>query len=381
MHVSAVDLYCGAGGLTHGLQQAGINVQTGYDIEPLCKFPYETNNEGVDFIEKDVAKLTSKELANQYPDKNEIGDDVIRILAGCAPCQPYSALSNSTNSKGNHKKEELLQDFADLIDEDTFLPEIVTMENVVRVQNAPKYEYFVNRLENLGYKIDARPVYCPEYGVPQTRKRWVLLASQYGPISLNPPLYEEGNYPTVRDAIGGENKQPEMDAGDDPPDNDPLHRSRGLAKINRDRMRISEPGETWELWKEKNREDLLLECHKRESGNAYTDNYGIMEWDEVGPTITTYFHNYGAGRFGHPDDDQIRAISLREGAMLQTFPDDYEFHNFEADVDFSMDRITDFIGNAVPPQLGKVIGQSINNHLQLNSAKMENDIKAKATGD
>jgi len=150
-------------------------------------------------------------------------------------------------------------------------------------------------------------------------------------------------------------------------DDDPLHKARDLQGKNPDRIGISEPGETWELWVEKDRDDLLLKCHKKENGRTYTDQYGRMEWDEPAPTITTQFFKYGTGRFGHPgyEEGLNRALSVREGALLQTFPPHYEFaENHE---ELSIKKAGQFIGNAVPPGLGEVIGRSIMNHIQTSS--------------
>lgn len=352
--ITAVDLFCGAGGLTYGLRKAGIHVDKGYDIDERCEYPYETNNPNSEFVKKDVSELTTTEVADVFEDED------ISVLAGCAPCQPFSPL---TNGKNTEKRDDwgLLHDFAELISPNDFLPDIVTMENVPEVTNHDVYEDFVEKLEKSGYDIYSKKVYCPKYGVPQSRTRWVLLASKHGNIDLIDPLYpNEEDYPTVRDAIGRENRQASIEAGEGHPD-DPLHRSRGLSETNKERMKISEPGETWELWKEKGRKDLLLKCHKKSSGQSYKSPYGIMEWDKVGPTITTQFYNYGSGRFGHPSENEIRAISLREGAMLQTFPEDYSL--VESENDLSMKAIGQFIGNAVPPQLGQVIGESISEHV------------------
>lgn len=353
-NIAVVDLFCGAGGLTYGLQEAGLDVRVGYDLDPDCEYPFKANNQDVQFVKADVSALDAKEVASVYPDGST------RVLAGCAPCQPFSPLTHGGESH-EHDKWGLLNAFAELIQPDEFLPEVVTMENVLEVRNHSVYDEFKQHLLDSGYHVWADSVYCPEYGVPQTRKRWILLASRLGEIELIDPLYDESEYPSVEDTIGGEMAQPHLEAGESSPA-DPVHRARGLADINRQRMAVSEPGETWELWVKKDRDELLLACHKKDSGRSYTDPYGIMEWEKPAPTITTQFYNYGSGRFGHPDPDEIRAISLREGAMLQTFPEDYEF--VEPDDDVYFNRVGRFIGNAVPPKLGESIGRSIRQHVR-----------------
>lgn len=356
MDISAVDLFAGAGGLTYGLSNAGINVDAGVDVDPKCEFPYSENNDS-EYLQVDLSKVSSNEPEMVEELFDDDGD--IKILAGCAPCQPFSPLNHGSKTK-KHEKWELLRAFSKLVKE--IEPEIVTMENVYEVRNHSVYDEFIKTLSELGYFInddENKRVYCPEYGIPQKRKRWVLLASRRGDIQLIDPLLEDpSEFPTVKDHIdsllaieAGETHQA-----------DPLHHCRNLADINIERIRLSEPGETWEEWVEKGREDLLLACHRKSSGRTYTDPYGRMNPNEPAPTITTQFYNYGSGRFGHYDMEQNRALSLREGAMLQTFPRDYKF--IENKEDFSMKRIAKMIGNAVPPKLGEVIGKSIIKHIE-----------------
>ena len=137
---------------------------------------------------------------------------------------------------------------------------------------------------------------------------------------------------------------------------DPLHKSAGLTEINLKRIKQSKPGGTWRDWDK----TLLPECYKKPSGKSFGSVYGRMEWDKPSPTITTQFYSFGTGRYGHPEQD--RAISLREGALLQTFPRNYKFFK---DIDnISISTISRHIGNAVPVDLGKIIGMSINEHLK-----------------
>jgi DNA (cytosine-5)-methyltransferase 1 len=201
-------------------------------------------------------------------------------------------------------------------------------------------------------------VYAPEYGVPQKRKRWVLLASKRGELALpDPPITDDDEYPTVREAIGD---LPPIEAGEVHPDDD-LHRARTLSETNLERIRHMEPGGDWGLWEEKGLEHLLADCHTKESGRSYKAPYSRMVPDEPAPTITTQFYNYGSGRFGHYDTDQNRALSLREGACLQTFPSDYEFYDDWADV--GVKNAGRLIGNAVPPRIAEWIGEAILNHV------------------
>lgn len=342
--IEAIDLFCGIGGLSYGLQKSGIKVVAGYDIDKTCEYAFEENN-NAKFYDDDVKDLNAEDLLNKYSEKCRF-----KVLVGCAPCQPFS--SHNHKLKTQHSKWGLLNSFADLVEKTK--PDIVSMENVPNLQHQDIFKDFVQRLKNLGYIFDEEPkiVYCPDYGIPQNRKRLVLLASLHGEINLIPPTHTKDNYANVRDAIGS---QEPMEAGSKSK-KDPLHRVAGFTKINLERIQHSKPKGSWRDWPER----LVLECHKKKSGQSYGSVYGRMSWDEPSPTITTQFFNYGTGRFGHPEQD--RAISLREGAILQSFPSDYKL--LKNDENFSFQSIARHIGNAVPPKLGEIIGLSILNHIQ-----------------
>lgn len=340
---AAIDLFCGIGGLTKGLSQAGVNVIAGYDIDKSCKYAYESNNDA-QFINKDVEDITAEEI------NGLLQDFEVKMIVGCAPCQPFSRYSLRYRKDGRtDDKWKLLYSFSRIVRE--CVPDIVSMENVPSLSKEKVFQDFVQQLRKLHYYVDWSIVYCPDYGVPQKRRRLVLLASRLGNIQLIPPLYEKGNYRTVRMAIGN---LPRIADGEICPD-DLLHRASRLSAINRRRIRQSIPGGTWRDWDE----DLKLECHSKKSGASYPSVYGRMNWDEPSPTITTQFYGYGNGRFGHPEQD--RAISIREGAILQSFPDDYIFIDEEHPA--NKRELGTHIGNAVPVELGRAIGVSIQQHL------------------
>lgn len=347
MPATAIDLFCGAGGLTHGLQNAGINVVAGIDFDEGCQYAYENNNEAV-FIHKKIQDVTSQELIPYFPE----GD--IKVLVGCAPCQPFSTHTNKYKKTAGKRVDErwyLLNDFFRLIKE--LMPDIVSMENVPNLIDKDVFRSFVNRLRRAGYSVSFSVVYCPDYGIPQQRNRLVLLASRHGRISIIEPTHDADNYETVRDTIGA---LEHIDAGEISAA-DPLHRASKLSEKNIQRIRASIPGGTWHDWDE----SLLSPCHTKESGQTYASVYARMEWDKPSPTITTEFYNFGTGRFGHPEQD--RALSLREGALLQTFPPDYVF---SPDGSLTYKEVGKMVGNAVPVRLGEVIGQSILNHIHEN---------------
>lgn len=347
MKINAVDLFCGVGGLTCGVQQAGINVVAGYDIDSRSQFAYEYNN-NARFILKDVKEIDSKEISNLYPD-----DTDIKVLMGCAPCQPFSTYSHKyKNNKNTIQKMDLLDYFGQQIE--YVQPEIVSMENVPQMKNERVFKDFLDILDKNHYKVDFKVVYAPEYGVPQKRKRLLLLASKLGEIKLLPPQFDKDSYPTLRETIGN---LPRLEAREINLE-DPLHRSRKLSALNLKRIRQSKPGGTWRDWDE----DLLLEAYKKKSGASFGSVYGRLEWNQPSNTITTQFPGIGNGRFGHPEQD--RALSLREGAMLQTFPRDYLFTEPELGGSYPIAQVALQIGNAVPPKLGEVIGKSILEHLE-----------------
>jgi DNA (cytosine-5)-methyltransferase 1 len=287
----------------------------------------------------------------------------INVLAACAPCQPYSTMGHSkTKSTSDHDKWGLLDDLRKIVE--YVEPGVVVTENVLQVRKDEVYGDFVSTLEELGYVInddDNKNVYCPEYGIPQNRKRWVLIASRHGKIELPKPLYaDESEYPTVKETIG---HLPPIKAGE-VHENHELHRSQVLSEKNLERIRHMEPGGDWRLWEEEELEHLLADCHKRDSGRSYKAPYSRMRPDEVAPTITTQFYNYGSGRFGHYDTSQDRALSILEGALLQTFPEDYAF--FEDLEDVGVKNLGRLIGNAVPPKLAEILGEAIVEHVAPN---------------
>ena len=335
--IKAVDLFCGAGGLTHGLQRAGIDVVAGYDIVESCRHAYEYNNHA-NFINQSVTELTASELAAHFA-----GAD-ISLLAGCAPCQPFSTYSRKRNTQ-NDERSELLGHFGELVRQ--VKPDYVTMENVPGMKVKSIFHDFIKTLSDAGYYIDHKVVFCPDYGMAQSRKRLVLVASLLAPIKLIAPTHTKENYVTVRDVIAF---LPPIIAGEQHK-HDPLHKASGLSDINHLRIKGSKPGGTWLDWPE----HLRADCHKKVSGKTYISVYGRMEWDKVSPTMTTQCTGFGNGRFGHPE--QNRGISLREAALLQSFPENYEFLPKEAKHDLA--PLAKMIGNAVPVRLGEIIGKSI----------------------
>ena len=341
--IEAIDLFCGAGGLTYGLRMADIKVRAGVDVDPACKYPYEENNDAP-FCLRDVSQLKGDALSNLFTEGS------VRLLAGCAPCQPFSTYSNGRKAHLS-AKWGLLKEFGRLVSE--LKPELVTMENVPRIERHAPFNDFVASLKRLKYKVAWGVVDCAEFGVPQRRKRLVLLASLLGDIEMPLPTRSDPKkWLTVRKAIGD---LKEITAGTRENLADRLHVSPHLSETNLDRIRKSSPGGTWQEWPD----DLRAVCHRKESGKSYKSVYGRMSWDQPSPTMTTLCFGFGNGRFGHPEQD--RAISLREAAILQSFPRSYKFCAKDETVEFR--TIGRMIGNAVPPGLGHAIGKAFAAHV------------------
>lgn len=340
---AVVDVFCGIGGLTHGFVKEKFKVVAGIDVDDSCRYAFEKNNEAK-FIKKDIAEIDADEILSLYSDAE------VKILVGCAPCQPFSKY---TNGKTEDTKWSLLYNFGKLIEK--IKPKIVSMENVPELakhKKYPVYDDFVELLKRNGYSVSSFFVYCPDYGIPQTRTRLVLFASKFGEISILRKTHTPQKYKTVSDSIACLDS---IGAGE-VSKKDSLHRTAGLSDLNIIRIRNTPEGGSWKDWDD----ELVLECHKKATGKSYGSIYGRMRWDDLSPTITTQFMGYGNGRFGHPEQD--RAISLREAALLQSFPKYYDF--IEPNTKVFVSTIARHIGNAVPYRLGRVIARSIKKHLE-----------------
>lgn len=339
--IGAVDLFCGIGGLSYGLKRSGIDIVSGIDADASCCYSYEVNND-TQFVHQNITDVTGLEIKRMLK-----GYDV-KVLVGCAPCQPFSSHRKDKKNRENHKDWSLLYQFGRIIKESK--PHIVSMENVPALVKEKVFEDFVATLKQEKYEVSYTVVNAAEYGVPQRRRRLILLAAKKwrfpNGISLIKPTHKE-HFVTVRDTIANLLR---VEAGEINVA-DRLHMSSELSELNLKRIRASKQGGSWRDWPE----ELVVACHKTEKGESYSSVYGRMCWDDVSPTITTQFIGYGTGRFGHPEQD--RALSLREGALLQSFPADYQF--IEEDDELILKNIARHIGNAVPPRLGEIIGESI----------------------
>jgi DNA (cytosine-5)-methyltransferase 1 len=353
LNIKVVDLFCGVGALTHGMILERLNVVAGVDNDQSCRYAFEKNN-GAKFIHKDISRFTSKELRRLFAGSS------LKVLIGCAPCQPFSSISKKGSAyKSDDVRWRPLRRFIRLIKD--VRPHIVSMENVPDLLNEEKYRIFGDLLRTLkatGYKTAFRVVDVSRYGVPQRRKRLVLLASLLGEIECIPETHNEQNLVTVAQAI--RRLPPLRDGGIHP--TDPLHRASKLSLQNKRRI-VATPknGGSAKNWPKA----LFPSCYKRRSGRSFMATvYGRMKWDQPAPTMTTHCVTLGTGRFGHPT--QNRAISLREAARFQSIPDYYEFEDPQK---IRTTQVAKQIGNAVPVLLGRVIAKSIKRHIDRHLKK------------
>ena len=339
-----VDIFSGAGGLSLGAEMAGIRISHAVEINQSAVKTFVRNHKDAQVLQIDVKDIKDSDFESK---KNPIF-----VIMGGPPCQGFS-MSNTRTRNMKNEKNFLFLEFVRLVKE--IRPTWFVLENVcglTNINDGKTQAMIEDCFKELGYTVKSKVLWASDYGVPQNRKRLLLLASKLGNIKLIDSIYNKNSYITVRDVIS---HLPKISAGETH-EADFLHSSRKLSELNLKRIKSSKPGGTWKDWDE----NLLPDCYKRKSGESYSAVYGRLEWDKPSSTITTQFPGYGNGRFGHPEQD--RALSLREGAIIQTFPDNYKFIKDKKDLNFS--KIATQIGNAVPPKLGEIIGLSIKKHLE-----------------
>lgn len=340
----AIDFFCGGGGMTSGLRQAGINVIAGVDFDKDCRETYEYNNPGSTFVQADITQLEV-----DYFEKNHgvLRNDDELILVGCSPCQFYSIIN--TQKEKSLKSKNLLLDFQRFID--YYNPGYVLVENVPGIISHKESVLpdFLAFLERKGYAYEKEIINMKHYGVPQNRRRFSLIATRLDrKISL--PLKEE-TVLCLADCIGEKNGFNRIEAGHKDL-SDFAHSAAGLDEINLKRLaKTPKNGGTRLAWKDD--PELQLNCYIGKD-NSFVDVFGRMYWNSPSSTITTKFYSISNGRFAHPEEN--RAISIREGAVLQSFPRDYVFKTM------SLATAAKLIGNAVPPEYARRLGLLILNN-------------------
>lgn len=346
--LKAVDFFCGGGGMSYGMNIGGIHVLAGIDHELGCKKTYEENIKGAKFIHADVFKLKEEELQQELNLKKN--DDEL-IFIGCSPCQFWSIIN--TDKKKSEKSKNLLVEFGRFVK--YFNPGYVVVENVpgvLRQKEESGLQSFIEWLEKEenGYKVHFDVHNVHDYGVPQSRKRFTLIANRVTKNEIA-PLKSELKL-AVKDVLGTRNGFPKITQGHKDT-SDFLHTVMKLGEKNLERLKyVKKDGGNRFSFAEI--DHLQLKCFIGKD-NSFRDTFGRLWWDRPSPTITTKFYNISNGRFVHPDED--RALSLREGATLQSFPKTYRFEGT------SIDGIARMIGNSVPPEYAKRIALAITQDL------------------
>lgn len=342
-NLKAVDFFCSGGGMSYGMQEAGIQILAGIDFDKNCKETYEANIKGAEFIHADVFDLKEQELEKKLSLKK---DDDELILIGCSPCQFWSIIN--TDKTKSSKSKNLLIEFKRFVE--YFNPGYVVVENVpgvLRKKEESGLEDFIKWLSENNYKVHFNVHNVSDFGVPQNRKRFTLIANRITKKELE-PIKNNRKKLTVYDVLGEHNGFKKVGAGHKD-NSDFMHTVAGLNKINLDRLNATEKDGGSRI-SYANNEDLVTNCHKNDTVN-FKDSYGRMWWNKQSPTITTKFFSISNGRFAHPEEN--RAISLREGAVLQSFPKSYIFKTK------SIEKTARMIGNAVPPKYAKAIGKAL----------------------
>ena len=348
MGVGVFDFFSGCGGTSKGFQNAGLTPVFALDFDQDAGVTFQKNFPETIFKNSDITVFNSDELGEL------VRANDITLFCGCAPCQPFTKQNTMKPEKRIDTRRSLLSHFGLLVAR--HLPDYIFVENVPGIQKVAgnsTLTRFRKRLERLDYHTTVGIVESQKFGVPQRRRRLVLLASRHGaidlPVETHSPSTGSG-FSTVREWIS---HLPAIEAGETHPDI-PNHRAAQLSELNLRRIKATPPEGSRADWPA----ELRLDCHTKSGYTGHTDVYGRMKWDGPATGLTTRCISLSNGRYGHPE--QNRAISVREAAALQTFPDDFEFFG-------SLNSQAKQIGNAVPVLLAQVFGNHVQSHAQRNA--------------
>jgi DNA (cytosine-5)-methyltransferase 1 len=336
----SIDLFAGCGGLTEGMHKAGFDTKVAVElVEPAAK-AYKLNHTDTKIIEKDIRKITKKEVSDALDGKRP------HLLAGCPPCQGFSSIRRLNRGSVEDHRNDLVLEYLRFVKE--HMPYTIMMENVPALLKYDLFQQVVNELRSIGYFIDVEVVNVKNYGVPQSRRRLVMVGSLLAPIKVAKGTNEKI---TVRDMISGLESMATTQ--------DPIHRITAKhtdAVMDRIKLTPKNGGSSKDLPKR-----FQLTCHKKENV-GFNDVYGRLRWDDYSTTITGGCLNPSKGRFLHPEEDRV--ITPREAALLQSFPLNYKFP-----FDIPKQALALLIGNALPPKFSYVQSQNIEKHLRMHLKK------------
>ncbi|MEA4887830.1 MAG: DNA cytosine methyltransferase [Bacteroides graminisolvens] len=336
MPFNAIDLFSGCGGLTEGMHKAGFTTKVAVEIVPLAAKAYKMNHPDTEVIQKDIREIDVEEIMKK------LKGEPLHLLAGCPPCQGFSSIRRLNKPQCvEDDRNSLVLEYLRLVKE--LRPIAIMMENVPALKDYSVFQQVVEELNKLGYNPDVQVVNVKNYGVPQSRKRLVMVGMLNGTIKV---AEGTGVKRTVRDMI--ENLAPPEIT------QDPLQKivSKHTPKIMEMIKKLPHNGGS-----RKNLPiEYILECHKKRNV-GFNDVYGRLRWDDYSTTITGGCLNPSKGRYLHPEQDRV--ITPREAALLQSFPQDYKFPT-----DISKTALALLIGNALPPEFSRIQSENIYRHLQ-----------------
>lgn len=332
----AVDLFSGCGGLSVGLKNAGFDILAAVEFNPYAAKTYCLNHEKTQMYIEDIRTLDINKI------KGFLNGRSLHLLTGCPPCQGFSSIRRLNRKDAvEDARNDLILEYLRFVEE--LKPLTLMMENVPGITEFNLFKQVYTELKDLGYFIDFDVIDVSKYGVPQRRKRFVMVGSRIGRIKIAPGHNVKK---TVRDMIGNiENTEVTTDS---------MHKifPKHISRIKEMIERIPKDGGS----RSDLPEEYILDCHKKE-GVGFNDVYGRLRWDDVSSTITGGCLNPSKGRFLHPEEN--RCITAREAALLQTFPPNYKFPD-----NIPKTAIALMIGNALPPVFSQIQSENIYNHLR-----------------
>ncbi len=334
---NAIDLFSGCGGLSLGMERAGFTVKAAVEIDRYAIEAYRLNHKGVHIIEKDIKDVSANEI------EETLDGAPLHLLAGCPPCQGFSSVRRLNRTPAVHDdRNALIQEYFRLVK--SLKPITIMMENVPGLKDYALFKDIVKWLEKIGYSVSVEVLNVKEFGVPQNRRRLIMLGSRIGKIDISKQA--NAGKVTVRDII--ETLELPEDS------NDPLHKivPKHSEKIKKRIELTPKDGGSWNQLPD----EYTLDCHKKDNV-GFNDIYGRLRWDDCSSTITGGCLNPSKGRFLHPE--QNRAITPREAALLQSFPEGYEFPTT-----IPKQALALLIGNALPPKFSQHHSKVIIDHLE-----------------